>query len=363
MDHKAFNLERVEFTDVKLEGIPWLIRAYYSILWKVTGLVRWRSAVTLKEAKVYKTPSLKLLGEAIRLDDLATLKVLCFHQHRFDLHRSVIAIIYLCIALLGFSFFGFLVLRWLLPLLRLAFTAVRWWGTVGVMLLVTSTTLLYSSVIAGVSIRLASALSGRYFAETHCIRAILNLILLLSRDDALTRPDRKKAVVSCMSELAQNTLLLSRCYASKDRANQNWLEKHFKHMARYIWERQRWAIAPKETTLADLRQDFYRLAPIYITGNYGDSSWPDEAPTPDVPTPTWVQRLLTGLHSFVGVVLPLIILGLFLWQPTLLKPLSIEPKVVTLVIIAWLLLAIDAVLELGIVAGIADLAKGIKELT
>ena len=64
----------------------------------------------------------------------------------------------------------------------------------------------------------------------------------------------------------------------------------------------------------------------------------------------------------VGIIVPLVGLGLVVWQPNLLESLGVDKNVVSLIFIAWLLLAIDASLKLGIVAGITELAKGIKTL-
>ena len=54
---------------------------------------------------------------------------------------------------------------------------------------------------------------------------------------------------------------------------QNWSQEHFKQISFFIQERGRWVIAPIETTLADLRQDFYELAIMLIKGNYGEFHW------------------------------------------------------------------------------------------
>ena len=73
--------------------------------------------------------------------------------------------------------------------------------------------------------------------------------------------------------------------------------------------------------------------------------------------------IITGLPRTLGIILPLMIMGLYLWRPTLFPFITLDTSTVTLIFIAWLLLAIDAGLKLGIVAGLTNLAKGIKELT
>ena len=74
------------------------------------------------------------------------------------------------------------------------------------------------------------------------------------------------------------------------------------------------------------------------------------------------QRLASGLPRFFGIVLPLTLMGLYLWRPDLLPFINLSPDVVTLIFLAWLLLSIDALLNLGVVSGLANLAKGLKEL-
>ena len=130
----------------------------------------------------------------------------------------------------------------------------------------------------------------------------------------------------------------------------------------YVLERGRWLIAARQETLPALRRDFRALAPIYITGNYGDFAWANLLRAEGGQPASVGQRLASGLPRFFGIVLPLTLMGLYLWRPDLLPFINLSPDVVTLIFLAWLLLSIDALLNLGVVSGLTNLAKGLKEL-
>ena len=121
-------------------------------------------------------------------------------------------------------------------------------------------------------------------------------------------------------------------------------------------------MAPKDGTLSQLRHDFYELAKMYIIGNYGEFSWPESQPPTDVLPIKIRQRLWVALPRFLGVVLPLILMGLLLWKRKQIEFVDINFNIVALIFIAWLLLAIDASLKLGIVSGVVGLAREIKSL-
>ncbi|MCB0212972.1 MAG: hypothetical protein KDJ52_26755, partial [Anaerolineae bacterium] len=184
----------------------------------------------------------------------------------------------------------------------------------------------------------------------------------LCHDDVLINPDKKKDLMLRLDYIASRTLMLASRYSSRNERNQDWANRHFKEMELYVRERERWIIAPVASTLENLRSDFYEISQIYIIGNYGDFSWQDLYVATDIITFRWYQRLIKGIPRLVGIMLPLLLMGLYLWQPGLFPAIQIDANVVTLLFMAWLLLAIDATLNLGIVTGLANLAKGLKDL-
>jgi hypothetical protein len=115
--------------------------------------------------------------------------------------------------------------------------------------------------------------------------------------------------------------------------------------------------------LVNLRQDFYWLALLFIKGNYGEfdskmvGTIPKSAKTPNLP-----QEILKNLLRFTGAILPIVIFSLYLWRPNLIPFVVVDKNVVSFILIAWLMLSIDAFLKLGIVSGMTALLKSIKEL-
>ncbi len=214
-----------------------------------------------------------------------------------------------------------------------------------------------------VPLRLTFRFVNRYFAETICIRESLHLLLDLRDDNVFYDPDRKKILQYRVDYLAKATLLIASRYASKDKDNLEWIETHFKKMESYIQEREKWIIAPGSTTLKDLRDDFTNLLLIYLNGEYGRFSWDDKVSPPKISRFIWLQNLGGFLIRFLGVLIPLAIMGVYLWQPSLFPYINVDPTIITILLISWLLLAIDTIFKLGVVSDLVSLAKGFKDLS
>ena len=76
----------------------------------------------------------------------------------------------------------------------------------------------------------------------------------------------------------------------------------------------------------------------------------------------WRRTLGKALKPVFSIMVPLIIIVIVLQLDPDQKVLGLDPSVIVLLLAAWTLLAIDAALNLGIVASLAGLAKGIKDL-
>lgn len=412
MDYNSFKLEKFEFTDEAIENYDWFSRFSIFLLlpvltkfvpgmmppgnfkrkadealksrhWYIRYLASFRLTMEILvgifkgDSEKARVPNLVRFGEAVGFNDPNTRELLLYHQQRLNLHNRLKVILYFSLTLPAFPLLLFISDQ--LPFIQKTLESsplTKVWTPLAsetlleVVIVILFTTLggLILIVIAGTALRFSSVVTGRLFAETLCIETFMYLIVELSRDDVLTRSTRRKGLLIRINHLAQNTLLLSSRYASKDEINKNWLEKHFRHMERYIREREQWVIAPRETTLDDLRQDFYSLlANIYMTGDYGNFKWSsgDKETKPEVSKSSRLQYLLTKLPRFlVGIVLPLVGLGLIVMgRGDLFTETHIDPKIWTLIFITWFLLAIDAILKIGIVAGFTDVAKGLKDLT
>jgi len=344
-----FKLAEFEFvgTSWRSLGAPTLAR--FAAFLGITPLM---SPVVYK-ARRGVAPNLVQLGEAIGFDDPSLVSLLVYHRRRLMLRLLPILGLYLLIFVFVMFVlaFAFVFLPDVIPLMGTgpgaAISSIFWYilGFLGFT----------------VGLKIVSIIVDRYFADSLFVYTIISLNLQLSQDDCLQNPGRKVEVLHRMHHLARNAQLLSLRFFSRDSDSQAWVRKHFNHLARYIRERERWVIAPRQSTLADLRRDFYGLAETFVAGQYGEFSWIPEQ-QPEQMFLTWRQRLIGGGPRLLGLLLPLAILLLFIWRRSYFEPLGLTPNVVGLMLIAWLLLALDSVLKLGIVAGLVSLAKGIKDL-
>lgn len=217
-------------------------------------------------------------------------------------------------------------------------------------------------VVQGTILRIYDSLVGKGYVPSLCVEVVLRLLLFLSRDDALTNPSLRKFVLSHMRYLTRRTMLLPLCYRSPDLETQAKVMKHFKALGAYLRERERWTISPTETTLEDLRRDFHHLAAIYLKGDYGSFKWQDTEAASEPSAGTW-RNLLPGFLRFVGMGLPLGLMGAYLWNPDLFPNVPGDSRsVVAFIFIAWLLLSLDVGLKLGIVGQLTSIAKGLKDL-
>lgn len=264
--------------------------------------------------------------------------------------------------LLGILFLGLLALiRIVKPLIISTELESRFWLKIVETVILLVIQLLFMFVVVRVAFRLGSALTNKNFAESLCVMIAVYIVVDLSRDDILTDPRKKKTFLTRLDDLARVTLLLSSRYSSRNETNQQWINSHFRQLRQYILERARWAVAPTESTLSDLRQDFYRLASMYLEGSYGTFSWNAE-PEPSQQSLPWKTRVFGSVPSFLGIIVPLVLMGLLLRKPAYLQSVGVSSNVIALILIAWLLLAVDSALKLGVVAGITNLAKEIKNL-
>jgi hypothetical protein len=387
---EPFNLEQYKF----LDEAHWLFRWYLMGMIKLLvfmGVTPVLIPVTFKK-KWYKSPTFKDLGKAIGLDE-TSLNLLAYHQRRVWMRAVLIFIVYFFIVSLLITLFIFLVgyaieylasagwgknpfeyieriKEFLFGYMIVYFKSTRWEGYflnlvefISYLLTVIVILAMYLAflMLSVICLRVTAILTDKYFADTLCVLTVLYLVIELSRDDTLTRPGRRKEILHRINFLARNTLLMPLRYASKSRDNQNWVHKHFKNMELYIRERERWAIAPKETTLSKLRADFYKLVPVYLTGSYGDFDWMEERAPKEVVL-TRRQRFVAAFPRMMGFLLPILIMGYFLWRPAQAEAMGLKGSVIAIILISWVLLTIDTVLRLGVVASLVNLAKGIKDL-
>jgi hypothetical protein len=206
--------------------------------------------------------------------------------------------------------------------------------------------------------RLGFSLVDRKFADSLCAMVAIFLLIDLRRDDALDIPLHRKRLLQRLEDLARNTRLLALRYRIYDPRSQDWIGRHCEALEFDVRERQRWIAAPKAETLSDLRTHFAELAPIFLTGSYGMFIWPREMPTKVAESG---DDLLSRAFKGIGFGLPTVGLTILVWNHKLLENLNVSTNVVSMVLVAWILVAIDAFFRLGVVANVISLLKGVKE--
>lgn len=209
-----------------------------------------------------------------------------------------------------------------------------------------------------IPIRLTFHILNRAYAEVVCVRECLFLVIDLRHTNEFISLKKRKALQYRISYLSEITLKLGSKYSRNIGDNRSWVDSHFSAMSSYCRERERWIAAPTKTTLATLTHDFSYLAEIFITGNYGDFSW--QASEINQNQPSRLRQVAKFFTRFIGLAVPLLLMGLYLINPDLFPFLIIDKVVLTYVFISWLLISIDVILGLGVVKELANVAKTLK---
>jgi len=232
--------------------------------------------------------------------------------------------------------------------------------SVGLNLLLLLIVILYGMTLV-VAYRIPALMITRYFAESLCAVQGLNIMLELTHPNSLILKSNRKKLQNRVNSLAHTVLLMAHQYDSGSNANDEWTYKHFKEMELYIRERERWIIAPRETSLADLQRDFRGLLDILLSGNYGEFRYDaGELVTPrDIPI--W-QQVLKSVFSALGIVIPISVLYIVYIDPARIQTFGIESNTIVLLSMAWLFLALDSLFSFGLVEKVINLIKTFREL-
>lgn len=203
------------------------------------------------------------------------------------------------------------------------------------------------------------------FPESLCVREILYLLFDLSRNDVLHNPERKKLLLYRTNSLARMTNLIAKRNFIREPEIQDWIDIHFSSISLYIRERERWIVSPNETTLENLRNDFFKLFHIYLSGKYGEFQWTNREEKALIEEPRDGKKILKVIFRLLGFVVPLITLGLYLWKPGLFPDniqQNFDSQVVGLIFAAWLFVTLDINLKLGILEQFLKILKGLKDI-
>jgi hypothetical protein len=222
---------------------------------------------------------------------------------------------------------------------------------------------LYIFFILNWASRATLTFADQYFAEMLCVAQLFHIVILLERDNVLKIPAQKRELLTRINFLANKVILLGYGFIKSPSYSKEWCQQHFKHIETYLRERERWVVAPRENTLERLRHDFYTLTEMFVSGQYGDFEWSAAAEeAAEVPSRSLAERVTGAALRFLGLATPVAILALMILFPQPFSQLGMDRQIVSIVAVAWLLLAIDAVLKLGVVERITDLARALREL-
>jgi hypothetical protein len=348
MDYSKFDLDNLVFED---DEISFKAVLFFMSILGISNEVFITIARKKKTFFLSNKSSIGVIAEAIGLDKSEYKNLLEYHIKRDNLRSS------------------------LAPFIGGAFSAVAILLTLAIFNLLLSN-FINNPVIVGflnfmvfwlmlnLSIRLFLLLFEKRFVETICMNSIFHIILLLRRDDVFSRPDKKKLLLTMIRYFAKRIELFTIAYRSSDPGNSEWIHHHFFQLSQYIRERERWVVAPQQDTLQIVRNDFYDLAITLVSGNLGDFKWAEGlTKTTFVKVDSSTGSIKEKIIRFIGYLTPVILIGLYLWQPTFFPIIKIDSEVATIVLLAWLLLSIDVGLRLGIVTSLIRFAMDIRDLS
>lgn len=220
-------------------------------------------------------------------------------------------------------------------------------------------------VIIAISFRLAGRISStildRYYADSLAYSACLNLFIHLNKENSLMLTRERQHLLIRIRGLRRYLILLSYQYPTSELGPTNWARSQFKQMEMFVREKESQIIAPQVDTQSKMSAELYNLSKILLMAQYGEfryesiSEMDEVAITQEIRTKGWLIR-------FLGLISPLILLAVNYYFRESLQAIGFDNQIVALVGLAWLLLALDANLNLGIVERITSLAKAMREL-
>lgn len=216
-----------------------------------------------------------------------------------------------------------------------------------------------SSILIGIlALKIATILVDQHFADTLALLSGIYLLIILEKETSLADPEARRHILARIRTLRRSIVLLSLMYAKEDDL---WSVVHFRQLENFVCERERWVLAPQSQTLDDLRRDFGQFVEMLVMGQFGNFAWDSE--TFQRITPTVAERKpAEKVIRFLAGILPfLLLLFLFLF-PSQISAIGFDRNAVTLFLLAWLLLAIDSGLNLGLMERVSGLAKTFKDL-
>jgi hypothetical protein len=222
--------------------------------------------------------------------------------------------------------------------------------------------ILFGLVFIFMVIRLGILITGKRYASTLCLLACLYIVFELEQDDVLSIDRIKIRLLNRIDFLAKYIPLVGMNISHSDPSVKEWTLQYFRTMQKYVRQLERQVIAPKKDTLESLRKYFYTMAGILLYGNYAEIDWETLTSNDQDKPKTSGQRIGSMIQGFIGIGIPILLLLVVIFYPGII-PTSIGIDKVSIIAIAWFLIAVDVNLRLGVIDRILDIAKAIKELT
>lgn len=299
-------------------------------------------------AKGYKKISYSELGQTIRFDDELANQALMKHQVRLDAYKALSSTLYWLFILLIF-----IALMYIIVFLQQLFNP----NLASDVLSQTIIVVISSFIIPLFALRISVILVERNFVDTLSLISGIYLLITLEKETNLADPEARRRILGRIRVLRRNMALFSLTSSGK---NGIWVDIHFKQLENFVREREYWLLAPQAQTLDDLRRDFGKFVEMLVMGQYGDFAW-DAAQIPQIIAPV-ERKPAEKVIRFLAGGLPFVLLLILFLFPAQISAMGFDHNMVTLFLLAWLLLAIDSGLNLGLVERAGGLAKTFKDL-
>ena len=393
VNEAKIRLEQFQFRD-ELKEFQTLGIKFFKSLFHIFNIIDTSPLLYLRGYTPTKPASIPEMGKVVGYVEPPVQELLAFHDSRLNRYHKIEKMLLYPLMLVLFLISILLVMRYGLSAVSSVVGSLDHLSFNDPALLFILKALLYAVLIiplialyylipTATSLKLVSLFNDRPYAESIAIYSVMCVLVQLCQEEVLTKFDLRKELLQRLNDLSRATQMLSLHYISKDEDNKSWSRNHFRHMVRYIRERERWVIAPRETTLGDLRRDFSWLCNVYLWGRYGDVSW-DEREKKEIrvgdeedqgvserervrageQSGNWWQGAPGVFLRVSGIVLPLAVLVYLILDPGRVENIPIvknlDMESLTFYALAWTFIGLDNFLNLGVVSSVFGVAKGLK---
>ena len=225
-------------------------------------------------------------------------------------------------------------------------------GLVSILILVVAFLLLQ------IADRITSIILDKQYADTLSFIAGLNLFVQLAQEGSLHNRETKFVILRRVRGVRSFIKLLSYQHIDKNDETNDWIRAYFAKMERFVEDIERQIVAPTVKTREKLLEVLYPFLNILLNEMYGEFKYQDNT---DLINSKPERTLSNGLRFFrvLTPIVLLVILFLFKNQLQILDPYI---GLVSLILIIFILIAVDSNLNLGIMDRFSNIAKAIKEL-